>query len=74
MNKGFILKWKAGASAGKISVTSGPHDGDMAAFRLSACSPDLQDFLRKNNASSLSVTFDLSETPTELRARDVNPA
>ncbi len=74
MTAGFIFNWKRGDLAGRIRITSGLHDGDQAAFRLSACSPELRSFLRTNNAPSLSVTFDLIETPADLRARNVNPA
>lgn len=74
MTTGFIFNWRRGNSAGRISITSGPHNGNQAAFRLSACSPRLQAFLRENDAPSLSVTFDLIETPEGLRARNVNEA
>jgi hypothetical protein len=71
MSAGFIFNWRSGDSAGKISVTSGAHSGSEAAFRLSSCSAELQEFLRENNASSLRVRFDLIGTPTDLRARNV---
>ena len=73
MTRGFIFDWRRGDSAGRIRITSGPHSGDDAAFRLSECRPDLREFLQDHDVSSLSVTFDLIETPADLRDRNVNP-
>jgi hypothetical protein len=76
MSEGFIFNWKRTDLAGRIHVTDDPeHEGENAAFGLSACSPGLRKFLVTHDSpptDPIKVTFDLFMEDGDLFASNVD--
>jgi hypothetical protein len=76
MSGGFIFDWTHTDLAGRIHVTEDSiHEDEDAAFRLSSCSPALQNFLRTHDSPpspSIQVSFDLFIEEGNLVARNID--
>jgi hypothetical protein len=76
MSEGFIFQWKRTDVAGRIHVTDDvDHEGENAAFGLSACSPVLRNFLVTHDAPPnppIKVTFNLFMEDGDLFASNID--